>query len=129
MTLDSKTGQRTYLTFGILFLLFSALFTMATISTGIFPAGHELVMIGVSVMSFCLAYLYPQFKENDERSRRIREKGMFYSYFFMLGYMIILMSLFQFDLLQLDGYQTVCLLSSLLMMTVFINLVVLARRY
>nr|WP_229683202.1 hypothetical protein [Virgibacillus oceani]GGG80969.1 hypothetical protein GCM10011398_27960 [Virgibacillus oceani] len=127
--MDSKTGQRTYLTFGILFLLFSALFTMATISTGIFPAGHELVMIGVSVMSFCLAYLYPQFKENDERSRRIREKGMFYSYFFMLGYMIILMSLFQFDLLQLDGYQTVCLLSSLLMMTVFINLVVLARRY
>lgn len=80
-------------------------------------------------MAFCLAYLYPQFKENDERSKKIRERGMFISYFFILGYMIILMALFQFEIINLNGYQTVSVLTALTISTVFSSFVVLSKRY
>ena len=85
MTMSNKFAQRSYIVFGIIFLLFSGIFSTASISTGVFLVGQELVSFGVSVMAFCIAYLYPQFKENDERSKLIREKGMFYSYFIQSG--------------------------------------------
>lgn len=54
---------------------------------------------------------------------------MFFSYFFILGYSIILMGLFQFKVIHVDGYQTICLVVSLIIMTVFISFVVLSKRY
>lgn len=126
--MNEKSGQIQFIVFGFLFLAFSIITSIAAISGGIFPIGHELVLFGVSVMAFCNAYLFPQFKENDERSKRIREKGMFVSYFFILGYMIILMGLFQFNVITLSGYQTVSVLGALTMMTVFISFVVFSRR-
>lgn len=127
--MSNKAGQRQFIFFGILFLLFSGLTSSATIAGGVFPAGHDIILLGVSVMAFCNAYLYPQFKTNDERSKRIREKGMFVSYFFILGYMVILMGLFQFNVINISGYQTVGVLATLVMMTVFISFVVLSKRY
>ena len=126
--MNKKSGQLLYIVFGFLFLAFSIIFSIASISDGMFPLGPDIVLFGVSVMAFCNAYLYPQFKENDERSKRIREKGMFISYFFILGYMIVFMGLFQLNVLTLDGYQTVCILAALTMMTVFISFVVFSKR-
>ncbi len=80
-------------------------------------------------MCFCLSYLYPQFKENDERSKKIKERGMFFSYIFIMGYMLVFLMLFQFEGFMLDGYQTVSLLAALSMSTVFISFVVLSKRY
>ncbi|SET51648.1 hypothetical protein SAMN05421676_105159 [Salinibacillus kushneri] len=127
--MNKKTGQIQFVVFGFLFLAFSVIASIASISAGVFPMGHDIVLFGVSVMAFCNAYLYPQFKENDERSKRIREKGMFISYFFILGYMIILMGLFQFNVITLSGYQSVSVLAALTMMTVFISFVVFSRRF
>ena len=64
--MKNKFGKRLYIVFGFVFLLFSVIFSIASITTGVFPVGQELVTFGVSVMAFCIAYLYPQFKENDE---------------------------------------------------------------
>src|SRR5665648_1165736 len=75
--MKNQYGRGLYSVFGFVFLIFSIIFSIASITTGVFPVGQELVTFGISVMSFCLAYLYPQFKENDERSKLIREKGMF----------------------------------------------------
>ncbi|MGR9049625.1 hypothetical protein ACQ4XT_13450 [Halobacillus faecis] len=126
--MNNKFGQIQFVVFGFLFLLFSVITSIASISGEVFPLGHDIVLLGVSVMSFCNAYLYPQFKENDERSKRIREKGMFISYFFLLGYMIILMGLFQFNIITLSGYQSVSMLAALTMITVFMSFVVISRR-
>ncbi len=126
--MNKKSGQLQFIVFGFLLLLFSIVTSIAAITGGVFPMGHDIVLFGVSVMAFCNAYLYPQFKENDERSKRIREKGMFVSYFFILGYMIILMGLFQFNVITLSGYQTVSVLAALTMITVFISFVVFSRR-
>jgi len=127
--MNSKTGRRLFLLFGFIFLSISLLLLFSSISTGAFFAGYELVFLGTAVMSFCLAYLYPQFKDNDERAKRIRERGMFISYFFILGYMIILMPLLQFELIVLSGYQTVSLLSTMTIITVFTSFVVLSKRF
>ncbi|WP_026675614.1 hypothetical protein [Alkalihalobacterium bogoriense] len=129
MQLSSKVGRRFFLICGFLFLFYSLLMGFASISTGSFFAGYELVFLSSTVMAFCLAYLYPQFKENDERSKKIRERGMFISYFFILGYMIILMALFQFEIINLNGYQTVSVLTALTICTVFSSFVILSKRY
>ncbi len=54
---------------------------------------------------------------------------MFISYFFILGFMAVLMLVFQFHIIALTGYQTESVLAALTIMTVFINFVVLAKRY
>lgn len=107
ITLGNKSNQRLYIFFGLLFLANTALLVTVSISGGGSLKGYEFVMFGISIMVFCIAYIYPQFKDNDERSKRIKEKGMFFSYFFILGYSIILMGLFQFKVIDLDGYQTI----------------------
>ncbi|MGF2614789.1 hypothetical protein FZC84_08070 [Rossellomorea vietnamensis] len=129
MQMSSKTGRRFFFFNGILFLLFGLLMGYASISTGAFFVGHELVFVSTTVMCFCLSYLYPQFKDNDERTKRIRERGMFYSYFFILSYMIILMPLLQLNVIDLTGYQTVSLLATLTISTVFLSFVFLSKRY
>ncbi|WP_226668971.1 hypothetical protein [Metabacillus litoralis] len=129
MQMSSKVGRRFFLFSGLLFLFYSLLLSFASISTGSFFIGYEFVFLGSTVMCFCLSYLYPQFKENDERSKRIRERGMFVSYFFILGYMVVLMPLLYFEIIQLSGYQTVSLLATLMIITVFSSFVVLSKRY
>ncbi|MGD6966215.1 hypothetical protein ACQCVP_07295 [Rossellomorea vietnamensis] len=129
MKMSSKTGRKFFFFYGIFFLLTGLLLSYASISTGAFFVGYELVFVSTTVMCFCLAYLYPQFKDNDERTKRIRERGMFYSYFFILSYMIILMPLFQFNIIHLNGYQTVSLLAALTIITVFLSFVVLSKMY
>ncbi|KHF37892.1 hypothetical protein [Halalkalibacter okhensis] len=127
--MSDKVGRSFFLICGFLMLFYSLLIGFSTIYTGDFFVGHELVFLGSTVMAFCLSYLYPQFKEGDERSKKIRERGMFFSYFFILGYMIILMPLLQFEIINLNGYQTVSLLTALTMITVFSSFVILSKRY
>lgn len=127
--MSSKDGSMVYLVCGIIFLLITLVYGTASISTGNFPSGLELMVLSMTVMCFCLSYLYPQFKDDDERSKRIKERGMFISYFFILGYMMVLMPILYYDWIVLTSYQTVSLLASLTIMTVFLSFVFLARRY
>lgn len=123
-----KASQLQYRMFGVLFLIFSAIFTSASISTRMYPAGPDVILLGVSIVAFCQAYLHPHFKEQDERSRLIKERGMFVSYFFILSYMLIFMSLFKLQILVLDSFQTIAILATLTMVTVFISFVIYAKR-
>ncbi|MFD2655821.1 hypothetical protein [Gracilibacillus thailandensis] len=127
--MKKQYDRKLFVIFGTVFLLMSALFNWATISTGVFPAGHDLMLIAMTVMCFCNAYLAPQFIQNDERTKRIKERSMFYSYFINLGYMAIFLTLLQFNLLAITAYQTVAILAALTIMTVFITMVVLSKRY
>lgn len=126
--MESQASRSLFIVFGFLFLLFSAIFISSSIWAGIFPAGHDVILVGMSVMAFCNAYLYPHFQAKDERSKVIREKGMFYSYFVLLAFLCLLMILFQLTPLQLDGYQTVSIITAALIMIVFISFVVVAKR-
>ena len=70
-----KSAQIAFIVLGSLFLLFADnIFNRDSLFTGLFQVGHELMMLSLSIMAFCNAYLFPQFKSNDERSRVIRGK-------------------------------------------------------
>ncbi|WP_058306222.1 hypothetical protein [Gracilibacillus massiliensis] len=127
--MEKQYDRKLFFIFGIMFTLLSLLFNWATISTGVFPAGHDIMLIAMTVMSFSNAYLAPQFVKNDERTKKIKERGMFFSYFINLGYLIILMTLLQFKILDVTAYQVVCMIAALTIMTVFVSFVVLSKRY
>ncbi|MED4533047.1 hypothetical protein ABET51_16525 [Metabacillus fastidiosus] len=129
MKVDSKTGRWSFLFLGIIQLITALSIGSTAISMHVFPKGHELLLLAVAIMSFCLAYLSPQFQQNDERIKKIKEKGMFYSYFFIIGYMFILMIIVQGNETFFNAYQVICILASLTIMTVFLSFVILAKRY
>lgn len=128
MNKNKKTQQRMLFILGIFFLVNGLLLSTASISRGRFPVGFDIMSFAISIMAFCNGYLYPQFQAKDERSKIIREKGMFYSYFILIGYLAVFMILFQFTSFALDGYQMVCVLAALLIATVFTMFVVVAKR-
>ncbi|MDP1420392.1 hypothetical protein Q8G35_18885 [Peribacillus simplex] len=78
-----KSAQRLYIFFGLFFLANTALLVTVSISGGGSLKGNEFVMFGISIMAFCNAYIYPQFKENDERSKRIKEKKVCFLVIFL----------------------------------------------
>ncbi|NQD65619.1 permease [Bacillus haikouensis] len=88
---------------------------------------YALPLFAMAVMSFCMSYLHPHFKQKDERMRMIREKGMFYSYFALLSYFMILMWVLQFDLIQLTAMNLLYIIMALTIMTVFISMAVVAK--
>lgn len=128
MNNNKKIEQRMFFILGIFFLANGIILSVASISTGRFPVGFDVMSFAISIMAFCNGYLYPQFQAKDERSRVIREKGMFYSYFMLIGYLVVFMVLFQFTPFFLDGYQTVSVVAALLIATVFTSFVVVSKR-
>ncbi|WP_096186557.1 hypothetical protein [Evansella halocellulosilytica] len=121
--------QKFFIAGGFFFLAFSLFLIYGSITTGDFYVGHELGLLASSYVLFCLAYLNPKLRDNDERSKRIKERGMFFSFFFIFGYMIILIAGFQLRIIHLNGYQTVSLLIALTMVTVFSSFVILSKQY
>ncbi|CAM3931468.1 hypothetical protein [Alkalicoccus chagannorensis] len=127
--MNATTSPRFFVIAGILFLLYGALLTAGSIYTGTFFAGHDIGILSLSVLCFALAWLHPQFKDNDERARMIREKGMLFSYFFLVFYLVFLMGITQFNVVYLDAYQALSLVAALMTTTVPMTFVFLARRY
>lgn len=119
----------------ILFTVSSFFFVMAgfiifvSIMANSVPSSGAYIMIAMGVMSLCVGYLYPQFKQKDERMKLIREKGMFVSFIAIMGYFIIFNLGLQLDLFTLTANELLHILSALFISTVFISFVVLSKIY
>lgn len=83
----------------------------------------------VMVICICNGYLAPQMANNDERTKFIRQKGMFYSYFAIIFYLVVLMSLIYFDVLAIGALHVVMLITFLVVSTVFVSMVVVSKIY
>ncbi|RPF52229.1 hypothetical protein [Aquisalibacillus elongatus] len=127
--MSKQYDRKLYLIFGVFFIFITAIINIATITAGTFPAGHDVILIALTIIVFCNAYLAPQFIQNDERTKKIKERGMFYSYFFILGYMMLMMTLLYFEILNISAYQAVTLLTGITVPTVFISFVILSFKY
>ncbi|MFS0671915.1 permease [Ornithinibacillus sp. 179-J 7C1 HS] len=79
-------------------------------------------------MAFIISYLYPQFKENDERSKQIKQKGMYYTIFIILLTLIALNLLIQFDILEFSVLEVVRILISLVIVTFWTTWLILSKR-
>lgn len=118
-----------FIVFGILFSLMSAFTIFVGIMAKSAPAPMAYMTMAMAVMSFCLAYLYPQFKQKDERMKLIRQKGMFASFIAMMIYLIIFNIGIQFDFLVLTANQLIQILTVLMISTSFISFVVYSKIY
>lgn len=87
------------------------------------------LMFAMAVMSFCMSYLYPQFKQKDERMKLIRAKGMFASFVALMSYLIIFNVGLQFELIHFTASQLIQILSTLMICTVFLSFVIFSKMY
>ncbi|PIB49115.1 permease, partial [Pseudomonas sp. 2995-1] len=85
------------------------------------------ILFSMGVMSLCMGYLSPQFRQQDERSKIIRQKGIFYSYFAIIFYFIIFTTLLQFDIIYLTAVDVLYILMSLIIATVFVSFVIVSK--
>ncbi|WP_019156469.1 hypothetical protein [Robertmurraya massiliosenegalensis] len=124
-----KNNQIIFFIFGIFFfamggfLLFVSFMAKASINTSF------LMMFSMGIMSFCLSYLYPQFQQKDERMKRIREKGMFFSGMALMVYLLIFNIGLQVELFTLTATELLHILTTLIICTVFISFVVYSKIY
>jgi hypothetical protein len=117
-----------YLIIGWVMAMQTAFLFFIGIMAGEFPY-FALNPMSLTVLSFCMHYLYPQFKDKDERMKMIREKGIFYSYFAILTFFIILMSTLGLGVIELTAMNLMYVITSLTIMTVFISMVIMAKIY
>ncbi|MCI1588990.1 permease [Heyndrickxia oleronia] len=114
---------------GMLFLIMAGFLILASIKANSAPSTMIFIQLAMAIMSFCLSYLYPQFKQKDERMRLIRQKGMFASFVAMLIYLIVFNMGIQFDFIILTANEMLHLLSALLISTLFISFVIYSKIY
>ena len=114
---------------GMLFLMMAGFLILASIKANAAPLTMIFIQLAMAIMSFCLSYLYPQFKQKDERMKLIRQKGMFASFVAMLIYLIVFNMGTQFDFIILTANEMLHLLSALLISTLFISFVIYSKIY
>lgn len=82
----------------------------------------------LAVMAFCYGYLFPQFKEKDERTQSIRQKGIYYAMFVMIISLIIIMLLIQYGIVTLTTIVVVRILISIVFITISLSWVILSKK-
>ncbi|HHT7085059.1 permease [Bacillus cereus] len=122
-------SQKYFVIMGIIFLFMSGFMILTGIMTHSAPPAITYPLLGMMIMSFCLSYLHPQFKEKDERMKLIRYKGMFFSFFALTAYYLLFSFGLNLKILTLSATELLNILMALTMSTVFISFVVLAKRY
>ncbi|MDM5303317.1 hypothetical protein QUF44_17405 [Bacillus subtilis] len=121
--------RKVYFIIGALFtmiLLMKAFFQIVTHSVSI----TELLMWGaLSYLSFAASYIYPHFKEKDERANLIKQKGMQYALYSVLIYCVIILFSIQFSAVALSAVEIMRILISLTIITTFTSWVILSKKY
>ncbi|MBN9656313.1 permease [Halobacillus sp. GSS1] len=113
---------------GALFLLMGGFLIVVGTIGGEWPA-MIWTMVSLGVLSFSMSYLYPQFKQKDERMKWIRHKAVFYSFFVMMGVMAVLHFLLALQVITLSALDLLSVLLALNIVIVFLTMVMLSRRY
>ncbi|MED1012613.1 permease [Bacillus mycoides] len=122
-------SQKYFVIMGIIFLFMSGFMILTGIMTHSAPPAITYPLLGMMIMSFCLSYLHPQFKEKDERMKLIRYKGMFFSFFALTAYYLLFSFSLNLKIITLSATELLNILMALTMSTVFISFVVLSKRY
>jgi len=123
-----KSNRAFFLILGFIMLINSLIVNGSYIASGKFP--EALMAVALTIMAFCLAYLAPHFSAKDERAQKIRERAVYISYFWGIGFAVILMIIFNpTSSLNLAAFQVLSLFMALYISTVFLNMVYYAKKY
>ncbi|MCK6206847.1 permease [Bacillus infantis] len=116
------------LTFYICGGLLTLFMAVIGISAGESILPQTWTLLSMTVMSFSMGYLYPQFKQKDERMKMIRQKGLFYAYFALIGYFFIFFLLLGLGIIDISALELLQILSGLTISTVFLSMVFVSKR-
>ncbi|MFD3449560.1 hypothetical protein ACFDTO_33825 [Microbacteriaceae bacterium 4G12] len=90
----------------------------------------ELLMWGtLAFLGFAGGYLYPQFKDEDERVKLIKQKGMYVSGIAILIYFTISMALIKYNIIYLATTEMIEILMALTIITTFSSWIILSKKY
>jgi|SRR5699024_9475849 len=117
----------TFIVLGCLFVILMVFMLVISIAGNGFLE-QTYILFAMAVLSFSMSYLYPQFKQKDERMRLIRQKALTYSALAFVVYYIILSGMLQFGIVTLTAMHVLNILAALMVSTVFITMVILAKR-
>lgn len=124
-----NSPRASFLILGVFFIVLAGLTGFAAIMAESPPAGIFYVTIAMAVVSFSMAYLYPQFIQKDERMKLIRQKGTMASFVAMVIYFIFFTTALQFNWIDAPAYYLFQVFGALMISTVFISFVIYARLY
>lgn len=121
-------SRLTFYICGGLFLIMTLFMAVIAISAGESILRQTWTLLSMTVMSFSMGYLYPQFKQKDERMKMIRQKGLFYAYFALIVYFFIFFLLLGLGIIDISALELMEILSSLTISTVFLSMVYVSKR-
>ncbi|MCG1008956.1 permease [Salinicoccus sp. ID82-1] len=124
-----KSSKTAFMLLGVFFLIVTCLLGWIAFTTGSKPTLMFYTFISMSIMSFCMAHLYPQFIQKDERMRLIRQKAILASFFAMLLYLMVFTTITQFGLVSLPSVDLFQIFTALMISTAFISMVVYSKVY
>ncbi|MDG5786206.1 permease [Evansella sp. AB-P1] len=113
---------------GVFFLLLTGFIFILAFFVEENPNQH-LYLLGMGIMGVCLGYLSPQFRQNDERSKLIKQKGIGISFIALFAYFIFFMVSLELQLFYLTAQELLSILSALMISTVFISFVIYSKIY
>lgn len=123
-----KNNRIIFCIVGFIMLINAVMMNGAYLLAGKFPEG--LMIVALTIMSFCLAYLTPHFAAKDERAQKIRERAVYMSYFWGVGFAVVLMVLFNpTSSLHVTEFQLLSLFMAFYISVVFLNMVYYAKKY
>ncbi|MDQ0252763.1 uncharacterized membrane protein YbaN (DUF454 family) [Evansella vedderi] len=111
-----------YLAIGIMMTILSLVFLIGAIIEQTPLLYQTYSAVALSVMSFCMYSLHPHFKDKV-RAKFIRQKAIFYSFLVIFLYLIFFSLGLVLDFIALSIPEMLTMISSLIVITLFISLV------
>ncbi|WP_229078686.1 permease [Bacillus paralicheniformis] len=124
--MNSRLGN---FTMSFFMLILSLYMFFSTLFNG--NSGFEMafLLFSLFILFFRLGYLYPQFKEKDERYQLILQKSMFYNYFILMGYFLIFLILLANNIISLSADALILILAALIITTLNILFIIFSKIY
>ncbi|WP_242221332.1 hypothetical protein [Bacillus cereus group sp. BfR-BA-01380] len=123
------TSRRNFYIIGCLFIFILSVRLVLSIMTDSVSFIELLMWGALAFLGFTGGYLYPQFKNEDERVKLIKQKGMYFSGVAVLSYFMISLVLIQYNIVSLTTVEIIRLLMSLTIITIFSSWIVLSHKY
>ncbi|MCY7823331.1 hypothetical protein MOB34_05855 [Bacillus spizizenii] len=122
-------SRRNFYLLGILFLVLLGIIAFVRTVTNSLSFLEILMYATAAYICFARGYIYPQFKQKDERANFIKQKGMKWSFIALLIYLVLILYGTYFDVISLTIFEMASTLIALTLITLFSSWVILSKKY
>ncbi|MEW9503032.1 hypothetical protein [Jeotgalibacillus marinus] len=122
-------NRNLFLICGVFFFLMFILMIGST-----FIAGDEsfnynsLIFLSMAILSLSQYYMFPHLKENDERSKEIKLKSIFYSNIVFAGLMVLILLILTINLISIEAVDLLKLMIALFIVISPILMILISKR-